>query len=543
MATWKQKCEITSVEELMKNNLGVKDTQDIQDWIDKSREDRYSLVGLKKASVLVMQFKKSPIYIIGDYDDDGKFATALIFLTLKRLGFTKVRYRIPRRFSEGYGLSENIIEEIRDDDSLVITVDNGIAAIEAVALAKSRGITVIVTDHHLPKKDDAGNVILPEADIIIDPNAIEGSSDFSGYCGAGIAYKLCKMLLKDQYPEFQKYLQTYAAVATVADSVPLREENWALVKKGMALLSKKETFPGIRSLLSCLGASDVDAEFIGYKIGPAINADTRLYDLETTAVDLLVCDNEEKAEEYAQKLIKLNEQRKTLVKDGIAFAEKVISHYKMESDFPLILNLGNRVPIGVIGIIAGSLAEDYRVPAIVFAESEEGILKGSGRTYDGINLFEIVRTGESLLQRFGGHAAAVGLEIQKANLLDFKKLLQKKCSSMERPDPIYLYDLAIQASECEKVLSYIKNFEPFGVGNPEPIFRIDGFKLKNASSLSTGGLKLTSTDGVDAVLFSQYKMSDECSLIGKKISIIGSLTYNVFRGERKVQVRLKDILL
>ena len=549
---YSQKGAEKSVTGYVSNTLRVNDALKEQSrWQRKSEEGDYSLVGLKRASVLIGLYRKRPVMIVGDYDVDGKCALAILARTLKVLGFTDVQSRIPHRISEGYGINEAIIDEIESDDTLLITVDNGIAAHEAIRKAIARGLEVIITDHHLPVLDENGEPDIPEADVVIDPNAIENSADFSGYCGAGIAYKLAVYLMDHagyEDPEFRDSLLSLAAIATVCDSVPMVEENWVFVRDGLRCLSSGKTFAGVKALLWDMYLNGhVTEEDLAYKIGPCINADNRLYDDSTLAVDLLLCDEEEKAKSLSRKLKDVNETRKELCQVAEKYADKVISAYKMEEDFPLIVNLGTKVQEGLIGILAGRLAEKYNVPAIVFCETEGDILKGSARTAGGIDLHKVISSSAApLLSTFGGHAAACGLSVKKENYRQMRENIKTFCEqNEERPEDgsDAQYDLSITEEEVPETLKELRKYAPYGEQFPEPVFRIANFKVipKDGGYFKTMAKEGVKFSGASATAvgfgFSELLGTEK----PKTVDFYGKLSENYFKGQVTPQIVFDDL--
>ena len=530
-------------------NLKGKDAaKEIARWEEKSSQDDYSIVGIRRAAELILQHKDLPVHIAGDYDVDGKCASAILYRTLKKLEFKDVRIHIPKRFTDGYGLNERILSECIGG-GLLVTVDNGIAACDLVKKAKTSGLDVIVTDHHLPMLDETGNVLLPEAAVVIDPNAIQGSADFSGYCGAGLAYKLSLFLLDkegDTDAGFRNQLLTIAALATVCDMVPMIEENHVFVKHGLVLLERKETFPGILALMESFSLSEtVTEQDLGYKLGPCINADTRLDEDSTVALDLLLEDDIMKAAGLAARLKEKNEERKALCEKAEADAEKVIKHYHMEENFPLILNLGKVCREGLIGILAGKLAEKYAVPTIVFAETESGLLKGSARSYGGIDIHQQISSAKDLLQTFGGHASACGLSVLKKDYFDMRKRITDSAEmTCSRPARLgKSFDIEVTEEEIPEVIEELKAFQPFGEDFERPVFKVSEFTCLPKDGLYFKALK---KEGVklEGKVSSAVGFGFQQMLEGKRpkdISLIGDIQQNCWNGRSSVQIMFSDL--
>ena len=352
------------------------------------QKDPY-LHGLKEA-VQFVKLKlrhKVPVHIVGDYDVDGEMSTAILELALETFGGYPVHVRLPRRFSEGYGLSMKIIDEI--SDGLIITVDNGIAALEQVKAAKAKGLSVVVIDHHLPVRNpDTEEIILPEADYVIDPKAIEGSM-FSEYCGAGLAYRFAKALLTEEHPIMNNLL-VFASIATVTDMVPLIGDNRTIVKEGLKHINQRDVTFGLQILLDRLKLNHVTEEDYGFLIGPVMNASGRMLDDGPIDVVNMVTSLADPAnpefirktmylQDLADELVERNEKRKEAVEKDLIEAENIIRKKTLMNNNPLIVYSPNFWE-GTIGILAGKLAEKYQVPCLVFTKSSaKGIAKGSGR--------------------------------------------------------------------------------------------------------------------------------------------------------------------
>lgn len=422
------------------------------------QKDPY-LHGLKE----VVQFvklklhHKVPVHIVGDYDVDGEMSTAILELALETFGGYPVHVRLPRRFSEGYGLSMKIIDEI--SDGLIITVDNGIAALEQVKAAKAKGLSVVVIDHHLPVRNpDTEEIILPEADYVIDPKAIEGSM-FSEYCGAGLAYRFAKALLTEEHPIMNNLL-VFASIATVTDMVPLIGDNRTIVKEGLEHINQRDVTFGLQILLDRLKLNHVTEEDYGFLIGPVMNASGRMLDDGPIDVVNMVTSLADPAnpefirktmylQDLADELVERNEKRKEAVEKDLIEAENIIREKTLMNNNPLIVYSPNFWE-GTIGILAGKLAEKYQVPCLVFTKSSaKGIVKGSGRTYGNIHLKYLLDKASDLLVGYGGHAAAAGMSIKITNI----SILQHRLKSYLKTEAgdtesTSFYDMEISKMTC-----------------------------------------------------------------------------------------------
>lgn len=547
----------TTIKEVALANLGVKSTAEINEWFTRSYAGDYRIDGLDEAIDLLDSRKWDLVQVVGDYDIDGCTATAQLRLVLSALGYP-VRDRIPKRFSEGFGLNPKIVEEISETGNiLLITCDNGIAAIDAVKMAKGRGYTVIITDHHLPIVQD-GKIVLPEADLIIDPNAISGSADFNGYCGSGIVYRLLTRLLDRKMqgkPEdevknlknLKAVLQPLAMMGTIGDVMELREENYVIARNGLSKLEKRVATPGMMALHDALWITSPTAADIGFKSGPCINANGRLYDDGAAkSVNLLSEMSYAEGQTMARDAIANNNTRKQQVADGMKIAEQYILANGYSDDLPLVVYLPG-VNEGIIGIIAGKLQESHRTVAMVFTDSEiPGVLKGSGRSADDIDLKAMLDELSEYFVKYGGHEGAAGMSIEKTKLNAMREAgneLAKKRGIVKAADSVLEYDLEIDASQLENAIEESLQFAPFGQGNNPIVFKVRGFKLspgpdgKMKSLLGTEGVKIFH-DNVQAVSFnlaSSIVPSQALSL-----TLYGTLAYSYFKGEKTVTVEIMD---
>ena len=525
---------VKTVEDVVKKNFGVEDIKDIEG------KSSYRIDGLQKAADMIKEAisKKQLITIVGDYDADGVTSSSIMYYTLSYLGAI-VRVRIPKRLSEGFGLNMNIIDEI--DSGLVITVDNGIVAFDPIKKAKELGLSVIVTDHHLPAEDGT----LPEADLIIDPH-LPGTADFEDYCGAGIAFRLAKELVNDE--TVINKMSAFAAIGTIADVMPLVEENRQIVKMGL----KNMTTYGCRTsgLYSVLKAVDMDknlsATDVAFKIGPMINAVGRLFDDGAKiAFESLVYDDKFD-ESIGTKLNEYNELRKKKVEDGVKAVEKNIKDNCLFGDVPLIVYEPS-IEEGIVGIIAGKLAEKNNVPSFVFTNSEEpGIYKGSGRTGGQVHLKDLLDSCAETVYKYGGHAEAAGVSVEASKFSEFCEKMQENCPELviEEENSICYYDLEINASDIKATVEELKKYEPYGQGNPKPVFYIKNFQMsprygslyktlgKNGEHLKLFGI------GCSAIGFG---MVEEYHTLGdpNKLDLVGVISENYFMGKADIQVEIQ----
>lgn len=410
-----------------------------------------------------------PITIVGDYDVDGITSTDILYEAFKKINRTPVT-RLPRRFSEGYGLSEKIIDEIAE--GLLITVDNGIAALPAIKKAKAKGLSVIVIDHHLPVTGDDGKIILPPADVILDPHVYPEKSEFVDYCGAGLAYRFAKKLL----PNLKLIeLLNLASLGTVADVMPLYGANRQMVIKGLEALNKNKVIPGLNALINKLGFDGHQTEMdYGFKLGPIFNASGRLYDNGAERVlRLLKLDRDDpKLMFKVNNVINTNEQRKEIAKNDTARV-----YDTLDGTRPIVVydeNIGE----GIIGLVAGRLTEDFYCPSIVFTKTEkvaedgDVIIKGSGRSIPEIHLKNVLDKIKDKIEGYGGHAGAAGLSIRLSRLDEFKQAFIEACGEIPELSTDVYYDIEIEPEKIPEVVEQLKRFAPYGEGNPRVSIRM-----------------------------------------------------------------------
>lgn len=535
----KRRSELNTVSQVVCANTGMSAELLLHDT------RTYVIKGLDTAAQMIKKTirEHKTIVIPGDYDVDGVIASGILYITLESLGAHCV-VRLPRRFSEGYGLNAKMIEEF-EAGQLMITVDNGIASLEAVKLAKEKGLNVIVTDHHLPFMDEeTKQPVYPEADLIIDPNAIPGSADFNGYCGAGLAYKLAVELLGIDHPLIPKF-KSLAAIATIADSVPLIDENRRIVKEGLAsMVTKNGTTTGLYALLYLLYLDKcVTADHVGYKIAPAINAPGRLRDDGSMdAFRLIVFDGSfQDAKEMAERLLDDNKLRRDLSETWALKAISAIEANGQQHDIPIVTYLPG-VPLGIIGIIAGRLTSKFQSPCFVLGDtSDPNVIKGSGRSHGGVHLKKLLDQNQSYLVAYGGHAPAAGLSLEKMKFDEFRQaLIRTLRGSVLQHDAEEYYDLQIPPEGIEAFMKELDRYAPYGEANPSPIIMVENIKLKPFDNeyfqtISAGkGIKLIATE-LEAVSFTgaeAYKTFNN----PKQVTLVGMLSRNFFRGENKIQL-------
>ena len=429
------------------------------------------------------------IRVIGDYDIDGVNATYILLEALEGLR-GEVDMDIPDRITDGYGLNRNLIDRAFDDGiDTIITCDNGIAANEEVDYAKKLGMTVIVTDHHEVQEQ------MPNADAILDPKRDDETYPFRGLCGAGVAFKLiCALYDAQQVPaEAKDELLEYAGIATVADVMELQGENRILVKYGLKALSHTKNI-GLRALLKVQELEDkqITAGHIGFILGPCFNAAGRIATV-AESFSLLMEEDEEKALEKAERLKEINESRKQMTEDGAEEAYLKLEEKEAKNKLPKVLIvLLPDTHESLVGIIAGRVKERYNRPTIVFTETEDGLVKGSGRSIEVYDMFHELMACKDLMERFGGHKMAAGMTLHEKDLPELEKRLNENCVLTEEDfRPVVRIDAPMPIGYItETLLSEIEQMEPFGVGNPKPIFAEQHFRILSGRKFGVEGTVL-----------------------------------------------------
>ena len=452
---------------------------------EEDLSDPFLLTDMQKACERIWQAidNGETIVVFGDYDVDGVTATALLYQHLKGMGAT-VKCMLPSREGDGYGLSRNAIQSIHDKGyQLIVTVDNGISAVEEAEFAAELGIDLIITDHHLPPET------LPKAVAVVDPRRLDDTSPFKGLCGAGVAFKLCAALDGCPPEEMLDYCGDLAAVGTVADVMPLTGENRTLVKSGLRQLQNTDR-PGLEALLEEVGLAGrpITAENISYAIAPRINAAGRM-DSAVTALQLVLCEDPDRAEELAHKLNEINVKRQETELEIFKAAQVLLEQQPERLEDRVMLLWGRDWHPGVIGIVASRLVERTGRPVIVVTVDEHGECKGSGRSVPGFNLHACIGSCADLLIRYGGHAMAAGLSVREENLPELRRRLNewaaRECPvlhtvPLECDLPIHLDRVTVDS------VRRIDALAPFGAENPTPVFLLQSAVVDGVYPVSEG---------------------------------------------------------
>lgn len=479
------------------------------------------------------------ICIYGDYDCDGIMSTVILYSYLLEAG-ADVTYYIPDR-SEGYGLNMNAVDKIAEDGvKLIVTVDNGISAIDEAEHIYELGMKLVVTDHHQQGEQ------LPRAEAVVDPHRRDCFSTFKYMCGAGIALKLIAALDGGDYTMALEQFGDLAAIATVADIVSLTGENRFLVAYGTELINNTDR-PALIALKEVAGLTDktVDSQSIGFGLAPRINASGR-FGSPRTAAELFLCDDYESAMPIAQELDKLNNERKNAEKDIIDNIYSMIYADPSIIRKRTIFMCGKNWHHGVIGIVAARIMEQFGKPVFIASECD-GEIRGSARSFGEFSIFESLTYASDALVKFGGHPGAGGFTIKSEMKDTFAELIEQYASKNHPIMPLAALTADAPVSPTELTVDNIKGLEllePFGTDNEKPLFYIENAIVVDILPLSGGvhtKIKIKLGYGAFDVLLFRTSPSDVIVQKGTECDMIVTLGLNEFRGNTSVSIIVKDI--
>lgn len=505
-------------------NRGLKNKEEIEEFLApnlKNYESDLLLPGIDTAKKRILKAieNKELIIVFGDYDVDGVSGAAVLYLGLTAAGAKAIPY-IPHREKEGYGLSKEGLQNAKDQGaSLVVTVDNGIVAIEAAKFAKELGLDLIITDHHLPLEEK------PDALAIVHTTKMSGAA--VGWC-------LVRSLIESEKSE---ELLDLVALATVSDMLPLLGVNRALVKDGLKKLSRTKKV-GLKALMEQAGiwGGEVTPYHVGHVLGPRLNAKGRL-EHALDAVRLLCTRDVQKAEALAKDLEAANGQRKLLVSEAVSQAKTSLE--KVDGKI-IILDSEVWIP-GIIGLVAGKISEEYGMPAIAISRGEI-LSKGSARSAKGINIVETIRQFSELLIDVGGHPQAAGFTIETAKIAEFRSKLEEAMGKedISRTDTLLIDAKVPSKSLNQKLVENLDKFEPTGVGNTKPTFASYGMKISDIRAVGNGVHLKFKADGIDSIAFSFGELARTLKE-GQLIDLAYYLEINRFNGSEKLQLKILDI--
>lgn len=539
-------------------NRGIKSNKDVENFFgfdyDKNLVDPMNITGMREAVARIVKAKekKEKVAVFGDYDADGVTATALVVETLDQLGFQEVMYYIPDRQSEGYGMNEEAVNYIKKEGaSLIITVDCGITNYQEIEKAKMLGMDVIVTDHHnLPK-------ILPKAISIINPRLKNSGFGENDLAGVGVAFKLAQALYKtmdsDRIDQL-KWALDLVAIGTVADCVELLNENRVLVKYGLVVLSKTRRV-GLQELFQVgrisISENNVpNAHQVAFQIAPRINAAGRM-DHANVSYKLIIEKDRVKARTLALELESKNQQRQKITGEIVREVEVLANNSFQDKNF--ILAKSKHWPVGILGLIAGKITDEFQKPSAIF-QCQEETCTGSLRSPENLDLMEILSGCSDLLIKFGGHSQAAGVTVAKDRMEDFYEKLTLAVDGKipeGHIEPSLDIDLEITAEDINwEFMTELKGMEPFGNGNPEPVFLMRKMKISDMKICGNGTkhLKMSlRSENSNPKIFDSigFGMGNRISEFesGAIVDIVFNLSEDEWNGSKKIQLKLVDLKL
>ena len=554
---WLRKGAYNTVKELVQANTGMS----ANDLAYDARS--YYYPGIKEAAELFMDHIKhgSKILVWCDYDTDGVDCKFIMSYTLARpMKIRNIEILCPGRYSDGYGIKPSIVEQFAGTDLLVLC-DNGIAAIEAVDLAREMGMDVIILDHHDPRVIE-GQVVMPNANVIVDPHLTGGYimdgagnqiGEFRDLCGAGITWyfthevrSMCDWMSDKQKWYLDQIAYIGATFGTVGDVVDLKDDNRRIVKQGLTNLNKGMGTSGIRQLMYKLYLNNVSSMDIGFLISPIINASGRLEDTGANRIAALLCTdaNDEGAKKalYAEvdRAIDVNKKRKAMTKESV---ERVVENYEANGgNDPFIVCYDEYTVSGIVGLVASELVNRYHRPALVFAPSgkDDGVIKGSGRSVEGIGIKGLLDQVQQYLTTYGGHPMACGASLLIDNLDAFGDAVNAITPVLDTSDAT-MYDLECAYTEAATKLAEQEQFEPYGAGNPQPVYRINDVELCEPEYMGGNSQHVKfQTKDADILWFDGRKAYEDLGS-PKMVDMLVTMSYHEFKDQVTVQMQVIDM--
>ena len=520
---------------------GYNDLDELVDFFtEQELEDPFAIKDMDKAVEALTSAVDSYelICVYGDYDCDGITSTSILYNYLESMG-ANVMYFIPER-EAGYGLNKNAIDELAEREvRMIVTVDNGISAIEEARYCREKGIRLVITDHHQPGEE------LPDAEAVVDPHREDCPSKFKDLCGAGVALKLCAALDEGNYDTVIEQYSDLCAIGTVADIVPLKGENRTLVRTGFRYLPNTE-IPGLDLMLDKLkiDRSAIVSEHVGFRIGPVINASGR-FGSPTTAVKAIISEDREDAESYVDTMITLNSMRKNAEKDILNDITEFINSDPSVLDHRVIVLAGKGWHHGIIGIVASKVLDRYSKPTIIISIDENGEARGSARSVKGLHIHECLTYCKEYLTKFGGHECAGGFSLAEKDIEAFTAKVYEFSAALEKPAVKTLFaDKALMPEDINtEMVKGLSVLEPTGEGNPKPLFAILGARVRDIIGLKDNAhTKITFDYGriTAQALFFGKDPRTLCFGRGDSIDMLAELEINVFNGKESVSIKVCD---
>lgn len=530
---------------MLMNIRGLDDAAHLREFLGEGEplSDPFLLKDMDKAAARITRAvdNMEKIAVYGDYDADGVTSTAMLYSYLETRGADVIFY-IPQREGEGYGMNMGAVEYLKEQGvSLIVTVDNGISSVQEVARANELGIDVVVTDHHRPQ------AILPDAVAVVDAYRPDDTSPYKHFSGVGIAFKLL-MALEDGAGDVEDLLEAYsdlAAIGTIGDIVPLTGENRTLIRAGLERLSQSDR-PGVQALLENAGIAGkaLTSTNVAFTLVPRINATGRMGAPER-AVRLLISGYEEEAEVLSEEICADNEERRRVEAEiaEAAFADIEAKGYMKDR---VVVVDGENWHHGVIGIVASRVTERCGKPCMIISRGETEA-KGSGRSIEGFSLFEAICACGDLLIKFGGHPMAAGITLKPENIEAFRKRINRYAAEHfpQMPTQTVTLDCKLNpAALSVSMAQSLTQLEPFGNGNPQPVFGLFNMELSNVTPVGGGGhlrLTLEKNGAVITAMRFNTKPEELPYHIGDKIDLAVQLEAREFRGQPSLTVIVRDM--
>lgn len=530
---------------MLMNIRGLDDAAHLREFLGEGEplSDPFLLKDMDKAAARITRAvdNMEKIAVYGDYDADGVTSTAMLYSYLETRGADVIFY-IPQREGEGYGMNIGAVEYLKEQGvSLIVTVDNGISSVQEVARANELGIDVVVTDHHRPQE------ILPDAVAVVDAYRPDDTSPYKHFSGVGIAFKLL-MALEDGAGDVEDLLEAYsdlAAIGTIGDIVPLTGENRTLIRAGLERLSQSDR-PGVQALLENAGIAGkaLTSTNVAFTLVPRINATGRMGAPER-AVRLLISGYEEEAEVLSEEICADNEERRRVEAEiaEAAFADIEAKGYTKDR---VVVVDGENWHHGVIGIVASRVTERCGKPCMIISRGETEA-KGSGRSIEGFSLFEAICACGDLLIKFGGHPMAAGITLKPENIEAFRKRINQYAAEHfpQMPTQTVTLDCKLNPTALSVSMAQsLTQLEPFGNGNPQPVFGLFNMELSNVTPVGGGGhlrLTLEKNGAVITAMRFNTKPEELPYHIGDKIDLAVQLEAREFRGQPSLTVIVRDM--
>ena len=534
-------CDIDPIVALIASARGYTDPASLEEFLSDEPcfDDPRNLTDVEKAAEIINSNIEngSKIAVYGDYDCDGITSTVLMFSYLKSRGADCVYY-IPDRFDEGYGMNTGAVEKLAGEGiKLLITVDNGIACHNEIKRAKELGMSVVVTDHHLPKET------LPQADAVVDPHRVDCRSEFKEICGAEVAFKLICVLEEREPEELLPYYSDLLSVALTADVMPLIYENRAIVKYGIEKL-KRSPLTGFSALMNvaAIQRDNISAGRIAFGIAPRINAAGRMGSA-ARAVELLLSDNMLNALGIANEIDDDNSERQRIEKEIFSEASAEIEKKGYFYDRVIVVD-GEGWHNGVLGIVASRITERYGCPSIVISRNGDAA-SGSGRSIEGFSLYDAINAASDTLSKFGGHELAAGISLSSDKIPAFREKINEYASGCDFVPPVLKLDCKLNPSGLTVELAEaLKELEPFGQGNPSPLFGVFGVKLERINPIGGGKhLRLIFSKGDNSFQALLFGVTAEqfCFECGDLLDLAVTVSSDIYNGETRLSVQIKAL--